>query len=399
MWIRILYYNIVMKKIFLFIILCLLLAGGISYAQGGSKRAKLMIFYSPGCRACLEVKQELMQDIEKKAAGVVDIVYMDVSKEENFKLLLSLRESFKKNMEIAWPAFFLNGNFLVGKKAIKENFDQFFLEALASPQRAGHLQLIDLISHFKSFSPVAIVGAGLIDGINPCAFTVIVFFISFLALQGYKKKELIAIGISFILAVFLTYLLLGLGIFNLFYRLEGFLLVSQGINYAIGAFSVLLGVLAFMDFFKFSKSKETEGLFLQLPQSVKKRIHYVIGMHLRKPHGQTEEIAKPRILRLLLSTFITGFLVSLLEAVCTGQVYLPTITFVLKTSQFKLQALIYLLVYNIMFILPLVVIFLFALTGATSEQFSAFLKKHLGLVKILMGILFFALGIFLIWRG
>ena len=101
----------------------------------------------------------------------------------------------------------------------------------------------------------------------------------------------------------------------------------------------------------------------------------------------------------MLSAFISGFLVSLLEAVCTGQMYLPTIAFVLKASSFKLQALGYLLLYNIMFIVPLVVIFVFALMGTTSAEFTSFLKKHLGVIKIFMAVLFFSLGIFLIWRG
>jgi threonine/homoserine/homoserine lactone efflux protein len=52
-----------------------------------------------------------------------------------------------------------------------------------------------------------------------------------------------------------------------------------------------------------------------------------------------------------------------------------------------------------MFITPLLIIFLFALLGVTSEQFARFLKRHLGPIKILMAVLFFGLGIFLIWRA
>lgn len=100
---------------------------------------------------------------------------------------------------------------------------------------------------------------------------------------------------------------------------------------------------------------------------------------------------------LLMSALIAGFLVSIIEAVCTGQVYLPTIIFVLKTAVLKLQALAYILIYNIMFILPLVAIFLFALLGVTSEQFARFLKKHLVAIKIVMAVLFFTLGIVLVY--
>jgi len=113
---------------------------------------------------------------------------------------------------------------------------------------------------------------------------------------------------------------------------------------------------------------------------------------------QRSENFKRDIPRLVLSALITGFLVSLLEAVCTGQTYLPTITFVLKTTHLRLQALVYLLLYNLMFVVPLFIIFLFALWGVTSEQFSKFLRKHLLLIKLLMAALFFGLGIYLIWR-
>jgi cytochrome c biogenesis protein CcdA len=254
-----------------------------------------------------------------------------------------------------------------------------------------------LIAHFKTFTPLVIVSAGLIDGINPCAFTVIVFFISFLALQGYKRRDLVFIGLTFIFAVFLTYTLIGIGLFGFLYRLKGFWLVVRITNLSIGIFSVALGICALYDFFKFKKTGHTEGLLLQLPQAIKNQIHSVIGMHYRKTKIQEVATVERNIFRLILSALITGFLVSILEAVCTGQTYLPTITFILKTTNLRLQALGYLLLYNLMFIVPLFIIFLFALLGATSEQFSEFLKKHLLTVKILMAILFFGLGIFLIW--
>jgi cytochrome c biogenesis protein CcdA len=88
----------------------------------------------------------------------------------------------------------------------------------------------------------------------------------------------------------------------------------------------------------------------------------------------------------------------LLEAVCTGQTYLPTIVFILKGYK-DMKAFIYLVTYNLMFVVPLFVIFLFALFGATSVQFSRFMKDKLGAIKILMSLLFLGLGIYLIWRG
>ena len=360
---------------------------------------RLIVFFAPGCHKCIEAKSKILPEIEKEFSGEINIEYRDVEDIENYKYLLSLRERYDKRIGIDLPVFFFEGKFLNGRGEIKESLKKLITTSLKLPGEDKQVSAIDLIARFRDLKPFAIVSAGLADGINPCAFTVVVFFISFLSLQGYRKKELIAIGLSFIFSVFLTYLLLGLGLFHFLYQIKGFWLITKILNISVGIFSIVLGILAICDFFKYKKTKDTEGLFLQLPQAVKNQIHSVIGKHYRKSKDSELEVQRHHIFRLLIGALTTGFLVSLLEAVCTGQLYLPTITFVLKTTTLKLQALGYLLLYNLMFIVPLLVIFVFALFGVNSEQFSKFLKKHLLSVKISMAIIFFGLGIFLIWRA
>jgi len=361
---------------------------------------KLIIFHSPTCRKCIEAKAKIIPDIEKEFAGKVRTEYRDITDIENFKLLLSLKEKYGSTIENIWPVFYFNGHFLNGREKIKKEALRVFISESLSQKPEGKqgLPSIDLIAYFRTFEPFAVISAGLTDGINPCAFTVIVFFISFLSLQGYKRRELIIIGLTFIFAVFITYLAIGLGLFGFLYKISGFWFISRIFNLTVGILSIILGALALYDFFKFKRTAQTEGLLLQLPQAVKNQIHSLIGLHYRRTKDGGGKTLKLRILRLALSALIVGFLVSILEAVCTGQVYLPTITFVLKATHLKLQALGYLILYNVMFIVPLFIIFLFALLGVTSEQFSRLLKRHLSTIKILMAILFFGLGIFLIWR-
>jgi len=358
---------------------------------------KLIIFYSPSCHKCAQVKSEVIPQIQEKFKNKISIEYRDTSDIENYKLLLSLREKYGPHFGDTVPVFYFNGNLLGSEEPLRENLEALINNSLGiTPGVQKEPYVIDLVSRFKGFRPAAIVSAGLIDGINPCAFTVIVFFISFLVLQGYKRRELIITGLSFIFAVFLTYILIGIGIFSFLYRLSSFWLVARIFNISIGAFCIILGILALYDFFKFRKTGSSEGLTLQLPQAVKNQIHKLIGKHYRKSKEKTQRLS---VFSLVLSALITGFLVSILEAVCTGQVYLPTITFILKTTPLKLEAFGYLILYNLMFILPLAVIFLFAIWGVTSEQFTKILRKHLLSIKIIMAALFFILGIFLIWRG
>jgi len=361
----------------------------------------LTVFHSPSCQRCLKVKKEIIPQLEKEFKGKLRIEYHDITEIKNYTSMLGLKEKYNKNIILHLPVFFMNGNLLNGTGDVKVNLERLIRASLEEGvKKEGEVLGVDLASRFKDIRPLAVVGAGLADGINPCAFTVIVFFMSYLAFQGYRKLELLIIGLSFIAAVFLTYFLIGLGIFNFLYRLEGFWMFTRVFNVSVGMFSLVLGILAVYDLLKFSQTRDTESQLLQLPQVIKNRIHSVIGRHYRKAKKEgAQKGAASNFARLILSALITGFLVSILEAVCTGQLYLPTLAFILKATPLKAKALGYLVVYNVMFVIPLFIIFLLALLGVTSSAFAQFIRKHLVSVKALMAIIFISLGIFLVWRG
>ncbi|MBU0547236.1 MAG: hypothetical protein KJ710_07700 [Candidatus Omnitrophica bacterium] len=389
--------KIIGKYIICFFFILFLPAGIL--AADKQKAPELLIFHALNCHKCVKIKTQTMPVIQKEFQDQVAFVYLDVGKLENYKLFLSLMQKSGTTVEFKVPFFYIEGKFLNSEGQVEANLRNFIKDALNSARSGPSLMPADPIAYFKSFVPLSVIIAGLEDGINPCAFTVIVFFISFLAVQGYRKRELFFIGAAFILSVFLTYLGIGLGVFNFFYRFRGLWVITHFLNIAIGLASILFGIFALHDYIKIRKTGSTDQLILQLPKPIKERIHKVVGFFYRKSNQEKKQSSSPGLSKLIVSAFISGFLVSLLEAVCTGQVYLPTIAFVLKASSFKLQALGYLLLYNVMFIVPLIAIFVFALMGTTSAQFSGFLKKHLGLIKIFMAVLFFSLGIFLIWRG
>lgn len=363
-------------------------------------KPKVIFFYSLACHKCAKIKNQFIPGVIKKFGAKITLDYRDIGDIQNYKLLIGLKEKYGYAIVGNVPIVFLGDKLLSGDKQIEKYLSTLILDALNNPERKADATVpVDLAKNFLSFTPLAVAGAGLIDGINPCAFTVIVFFISFLALQGYRKREIIVIGRSFIMAVFITYLLIGLGLFAFLYRLNKFWHMAKVINFSIGLFSIILGILALYDFYKFKKTGRTEGLILQLPQAVKNQIHKIIGLHYRVQKNKGCPGSEKRFFLLIVSALTTGFLVSILESVCTGQTYLPTITFILKSGQLRLHALTYLLLYNLMFIVPLLAVFIFAILGATSEQFSCLLKKHILAIKILMAILFFGLGIFLIWNA
>ena len=199
-------------------------------------------------------------------------------------------------------------------------------------------------------------------------------------------------GSSFTLAVFITYLLIGLGIFRFLRALRTFSSVAYSINILISVLAFLLGALSLVDYFRFRRTKDAKGIILKLPQSIKNRIHSIIGSDFRAEKGDK----KRTFLKIIWIALTAGFMVSVLESFCTGQVYLPTIAFVLKIPDRRISALLYLLLYNLAFIAPLIVVFLLGLFGASSNIFSRFMERHLGLVKLSTAALFFALATILI---
>lgn len=243
------------------------------------------------------------------------------------------------------------------------------------------------IKRFLSWGLLTVAGAGLIDGINPCAFTVLVFFISFLNFVGYRKRELLILGIVFILAVFLTYILLGLGLFKFIQSLEAFAWFSKIIYLGTASLAIILGICSLYDWYIYRKTGNPEDVKLRLPDFIKQKIHKTIQSASRNK--------KKALIELAGSVFLSGFIVSLLESVCTGQTYIPTIAYVFREPGLRIHAIGYLVLYNLMFILPLVIILIAGLAGVGSEVFSRLTRKHLGTVKLLTAALFFFLGILL----
>ncbi len=390
------------KKRLIIITLGFIFITSFAHANGQKERLpKLIVFYSPGCHSCIHIKNEIIPAIELKFKDKIAVEYRDIDSIENYKLMLSLEERYHPKVSNSFPVFFFEGHFLNGEGNVKNNLILLLRTTPMVITDVGKevLPKVDLVQRFQRFTPLALIAVGLIDGINPCAVTVIVFFMSFLSLQGYRKREIVVIGLIFIGSVYLTYVLIGLGIFQALYSLRGFWLLTRVINITVGCISILFSIYALYDFIQYRKNKSTDDMLLSLPKGIKNQIHKVIGTQYRMHDKAKEPSFKKHLIGLAASALITGFLVSVLEAVCVAKIYLPTIIFVLKTTSFKLKALIYLLLYNFLFVMPLLVIFGFALTGTTSERFQKILKGHLGIIKILMGFMFLGLGIFLILRA
>jgi hypothetical protein len=127
---------------------------------------------------------------------------------------------------------------------------------------------------------------------------------------------------------------------------------------------------------------------LQVPNFLKKRIHRII----RTRSNELEEDKPGQFTRSLLAAVFIGFVVTLLQSTCTSQVYLPTLLFVMNVPSLKESAYLYLIFYNLIYIVPLLAIFGIVYWGTTSGQLSFFLQKRASTIKLITSLFFFALA-------
>jgi glutaredoxin len=356
----------------------------------------LTYFYQKGCPKCDRANALLKYMMKKYPQLHIKEIDLNTPDGKRLNETLSNRLELPLEKRLIAPSIFIGSDYLPPGEiteskleALIQNFEKVSKEEAKSPPSASPPSPTptpeetkkaeeSIIERFKSLGILTIVSAGLIDGINPCAFATLIFFISYLTLVGRKRKEILYVGLGFSGAVFITYLLIGFGILSFIQHFSILPIFSRAIYILTIIFALVLGILSLYDYIQLKRGQPSE-MKLQLPEFLKKRIHQTI----REESKST---------RYFLAAIAAGFIVSLLEFTCTGQVYLPTILFVANIPSLRTSALSYLILYNLMFITPLLIIFGVVYWGITSEQLALFLKKRASSIKLLTSLLFFALA-------
>lgn len=355
--------------------------------EGRTAPVYLAYFFDPTCLECAQVSAELDQ-LQMHYPHLI-VQSFNVHEEAALNEAMCEKYGVPDEYRLMTPAIFIGQDYLPPDK-ISPALLQTLIEkpeTAKMPPPWGEVEVEEavagerLIERFKQFSILAVAGAGLLDGVNPCAFTTIIFFVSYLALVGRKGQEILLVGAAFTLAVFLTYLALGLGLAEVVHQISSFALIGRVIYSVTAIICLVLAVMSLVDYIKIRQGKLKE-ITLQLPQTLKQRIHQTIR-------------TRSRMQGYVGAAFGAGVLASIFELACTGQVYLPTIVFVAGVTELRLTALVYLVLYNLMFIVPLLAVFLVTYLGTSSRQLTSIFQANAGAVKLLTATLFGALGIWL----
>ncbi|OVE75494.1 hypothetical protein BVX97_04385, partial [bacterium E08(2017)] len=378
-------------------------------------------FYEPGCPECLKVKKQIMPVLEERFDTFYVLNRYDVGITTNVILLaqyqkeLGIDDNESVSMYVDYQHAF-NG-FTAIKKGLFDRMDQSVAERMESGWKApkpiripeGELGDMKVVSdRVKGFTGIAVILAGLADGINPCAVATLVFLMSVLMItQRREGRRVLLIGIPYIVASFVTYTALGFGLLRALHLMEGLETVRAIIEWLLLAMLVVFAVLSFRDAFRFSKSGKASDVTLQLPDKTKKLIHKVIRGNVRGDNITQSRTSLPprrregwqgerRGWELVIAGLIVGVLVTALESVCTGQVYVPTLALMIKEGQGTSRVWRYLLTYNVMFVMPLVVVFTLVYFGMRTEALVEWSKRNVVVSKCLLGVLFIVLALLMV---
>ncbi len=214
-----------------------------------------------------------------------------------------------------------------------------------------------------------VLGAGLLDGINPCAFAVLLLFVAFLFTLQRSRADLLAFGFTYIGAIYLTYFGIGIGLLKVFQLGAPHLMAKIGAGLMIA-----LGLVNIKDFF-----------------------WYGIGPSLTLP--KVGGAARDRWMRkaTLPATAVVGFLVGVCEFPCTGGIYVGILGLLSAQTSFW-NGLAYLAIYNVMFVLPLVALLLVIGNRRVIGQFSRWMATNKRQLRLGQGLVMIAIGaIILLW--
>ena len=229
------------------------------------------------------------------------------------------------------------------------------------------------VTVLPSVTVAAVILAGLADGFNPCAFTVLLLFVTSLlaAVQARGaqvaaalRRRVIGLGAIYIGSLFLTYLALGVGLFSV---VEVF--TQRHLPARLGAvLAIALGLWMLKDYF--------------LPE---------VGVRLEAPAAMAGW-ARASARRATVPALVAGgVLIGLCTVPCSGAIYLAVLS-LLAVQSSALAGFGYLVLYNVMFVLPLIAILLAASARPALNRLAHWNLHHREWVRLGLGTGVVAMG-------
>lgn len=371
------------QKLFLFLLFFPLLLMGFVSAHPDEDHSPVIIyfFWIKGCPHCAAEKP-FLEKLQNECSQI-EIKSYELKGEENFKIYQEMGKRAGVPDEFlsvgSVPLTIINDRYFLGFKDEKTTGKEIreYIDSLIKnhPQCDKDSQKTITVwgkkISFSSQQPLLVLGAllGLVDGINPCMFSVLLFLLSYLLAIGSKKKA-INVGLVFSVGVFITYFLFMLGMLNLIV----FTGWTEKIKIIVAVIVFIVALIMIKDFFFYGK-----WISLEIPPRTKPLL---------------EKLTKRATIA---SALILAFISSFVELPCTSGIPLVYVTILAEND---LNRIFYLFWYNLFFVVPLLVIIFFTASAwAQVDKIERWRKVSRRYMRLVAGLLliFLSLALFFNW--
>lgn len=335
------------------------------YAE--KKPVELLFFYQSGCPHCARIDRFLNERI--KPNYNVEIKKYEIHKSENARLLNRFAALY--STEVFTPSIIVGDTLIKGdERRSLRTIEESVRKALRANATSPLTLLKDQEEIKWKISISAVLSAAAVDAINPCACAVLILLLGTILVGKKSKSRVIKAGLAFTASTLISYLLMGLGLFFVI-SISG---IQRYIYIGVSILAILIGLGNMKDYILPGK-----WFSMEVPQSWRPKLQEITSRVTSIP-----------------GAFGIGFLVSVFLLPCTSGPYVVVIG-MLSESSSRFQAILMLLIYNLIFILPFIAITLGVGYGlTTTARIEKLRREKLRKIHLITGLIMFSIGVVLI---
>ena len=343
-----------------------------AFTANESTDSVMYYLYSPSCESCAEAKATLdglpetitvhrgSYEFESK----INIIRINIYDQPGVAKALFDKYNVPEDKQVT-PILFLRDMYLNGAERINRMLDY----SLRNAQAVGTAMISDGGAAQSDTSSLTWAGtfmAGLVAGFNPCALSMLLFFLTLLLPLRKNAGRSAAV---YLISKFCMYLLIGTVLLTAFsaWNPTWLPMVAKILLTAIGG---VLVVLNLMDARAAHREKYGE-IKNQLPRGMRKFLHGRIKKALENP-GKG----------LIPSIILLGLIVASSEFLCSGQLYLATLTAGLEMGIEYFKQFMLLVVFCLAFLLPSIVLTVLVIKGRDMFGMSDAMLRRMPAIKI-----------------
>ena len=364
-----------MNKIFYIVFACLLTISifQIAYADNlldsnNTHKAPFYFFYSPSCPHCHDVNLFLNSIENKYDFNVVEI---NIDEKKNLDLFVKVMQDFNMT-SYGYPVVVINNNIYQGSTNIINNIVSQINICNSNKCELYKLDKSEESIKEKNVSFLTILGLALADSVNPCELAVLMILLASVLVKG-NKKSVLSYGFAFIITIFLVYFAMGLGLIFGIKFLNNF--INTNIIYLIvGIFALILAALNIKDAISYGAG----NFVMEVPRSWRPTMKKIL-----------ESVTS------VWSVILIAFIVAFFLTPCTAGPYV-LVSGLLHSLPIN-EIMMWLTVYNIIFVLPMIaIVFLIYFGLFKLETLQRLRENNIKTLHWISGIILLIIALYLI---